>query len=108
MLVAVIVLLVSVAQELWGFLQMVASFSVTMPAVAWPAASKDFSDAIGNIVQFDIALHWGRLECDVRSNFCWNVGLLMHAFLVAFLTLPLWLALARRCRSVRPVLAHDF
>jgi len=90
----------TVAYDMMGFSQVTSALTEAMPTVQWPISFSSITDVFKS-VSLDFVNSWGALECQLHSNYCQKTLLIMVAFGVFALGVPLcgWVL---RTRVLRP------
>jgi hypothetical protein len=96
--------------DLIGYLQINASFALSMPEVPWPSSFSELSTSLSGAFNVNFATDLGSADCLLASSVCYrtlNTMLIAMGFLLA---LPLSQLIARGCRmhaSKRRILADS-
>ena len=84
--------------DLIGYLQINASFALSMPEVPWPSSFSELSKSLSGAFNINFATQLGSADCLLASSVCYrtlNTMLIAMGFLLA---LPLSQLVARCCR----------
>ena len=79
--------------ELTGFLQVNSSIASSMPDLQWPPVFTELSRSVSSTFNLDFVTEIGEANCELGSNYCFRVMMMMMAVLAFQLAFPAGVAL---------------